>query len=112
MTLNTNGDILFNYKFAELREFYNRGIEFGDVGMIVVRRTKDNMITYKGFGTIEHPFKIMQSMTLKHNEFFDGPLPGTENRKVKKMMKYQYILLDCSGEGKHKIVDNIDGRIS
>jgi len=100
-TINKEGTIYFYYKFSALREFYKRGIEFGDVGMLIVKRTTDNMITYKGFGTIEHPFKEMMSMTMKFNEFFD--ISPNRNR-ITTMKDYHYELIDLSGKGENRII--------
>lgn len=66
------GNTIFIYRFRDMREFITQGKETGDVGMIVISRDPSGMVKYKGFGTIEHPMKEIMTITLKHNELFDG----------------------------------------
>lgn len=75
---------IFHYKYSELKEFLTRGFEFGDVGLILVSR-KDNIFTYRGFGTIDHPFTFITTINMSHNRILDGELLADEeivNSKV------------------------------
>lgn len=71
---------IFHYKTSEIREFYRRGKEHGDVGMIVVTRA-GNIITRKGFGTIENPRTTIYTISLVHHPLFDdGPMLTDDER--------------------------------
>ena len=96
-----NGITYFHYQFSELRKFVKRGLEYGDVGPILVKRA-GNMLTYKGFGTIEHPNKEMQTLSIKHFEPFDGKMPTDEERiMVRKENQFyenlRLVILNLSG---------------
>jgi hypothetical protein len=90
MTLKTNGDYIFNYKVRDLRNFIKIGRATGDVGMIVVKRTKSGMVTYKGFGTIEHPSKDIMSIRLQFDEKFDTP----QRPPIVPTMSYRYHVIN------------------
>lgn len=94
---------IFRYKFSDLREFVKLGYESGNVGMIRISMSDENLVKYKGFGTIEHPVKFIQTITLKHNEIFDGPILRNVEPK-KELSEYQYVLLDLSGNENHRII--------
>jgi len=76
-----DGVTRFHYKFSELREWYSLGIKHGDVGMILWSR-KDNLLTYKCFGTIEHPRESIITLSLIHHHMFDGEMPSDEQRLI------------------------------
>lgn len=61
----------FHYSFTQLREFLVRGHAYGDTGMLLIEKT-DDWMNYRGFGTIEHPFKQLTRLTLKYNAALDG----------------------------------------
>jgi hypothetical protein len=66
-----DGNIRFHYKFTELREFLTHGFKYGNNGIILTGRI-NGIDTYKGFGTIENPRKTVYTISVVHNELFDG----------------------------------------
>ena len=76
-----NGTTRFHYKFSDLREWYSLGIKHGDTGMILWSR-KENLVTYKCFGTIDAPMKHMLTLTFMHHPMFDGEMPSDEQRLI------------------------------
>lgn len=52
----TSGVIYFSYRLEDLEEWHKRGIEHGDNWGYLDRRD-GNILTYRTFGTIEHPRK-------------------------------------------------------
>lgn len=72
-----NGLTVFHYRYSELKEFVTRGKQFGDCGMILVKR-KENMLVNKGYGTIENPNKSLLTFVQIHHEGFFGKLPTND----------------------------------
>jgi len=72
----------FHYKFSELKNFVKQGKKTGDVGMLLVRR-QGNMLTYKGFGTIENPFTYIMTLSIIHSPILDGKMVTDEQRLAK-----------------------------
>jgi hypothetical protein len=70
-------EVYFKYTFTQLREFIELGRRDGNVGMAIVSYV-DNMITWKGFGTIENPRKTISTTIFKHLESFDGVFDADE----------------------------------
>ena len=77
-----NGVTHFHYKPSELFDFVRRGKRDGNVGIILTKR-EGNILTYRGFGTIENPFTNMVSVSMVHNPFFDNELCSDEKRLIK-----------------------------
>lgn len=80
--------ITYHYSFKDLRKFIQMGRESGDVGCILLK-SENNLLTYKGFGTIEHPCKTLTKITMMYNPIFDGKLSSysfhifdTDERKI------------------------------
>lgn len=71
----------FHYKADELIKFVRLGFKHGDVGIILVRRT-GNILTYKGFGTIDNPIMHLQTISIVHHPLFGGEMPTDEQRLV------------------------------
>lgn len=65
------GTTSFHYKYKELKKFLKRGFEHGDNGWILVKR-EGNYSIFKGFGIISAPCKKIQTVSIQHNEVFDG----------------------------------------
>ena len=90
---------IFHYKKKELKEWYKRGLEFGDCGFILVER-EGKILKYQGFGTIEHPSKEEKFISLVHNELFDGKLSTDEeicNPKPKEFSgSYRLVMINFS----------------
>lgn len=76
-----NGVTRFHYKASELIDFVRRGKKDGNVGMILTKR-EGNMLTYRGFGTIENPFTYIGSLSINHFSHFDGDMPTDEQRLI------------------------------
>jgi hypothetical protein len=76
-----NGVTYFHYKASELIEFVRRGKKDGNVGLILTKRN-GNILTYRGFGTIENPFTYIITLSISHLPFFDGEMPTDEQRLV------------------------------
>lgn len=95
-----NDKVVFHYTFSDLRRFIVRGKSHGDVGPLLIS-FNGNLIQYKGFGTIENPFKNMVKLDFNHFPLFDGPLPDPEKivnppMQEKSLVSYKFIMLDLS----------------
>lgn len=77
-----DGVVTFHYKAKDLIPFMRLGLKEGNTGMILVRR-KDNVLTYKGFGTIENPHTYVLTMTIVHHPLFGGEMPADWERCIK-----------------------------
>ena len=64
-------DIHFHYSFSQLKEFIKHGKENGAVGMIIMSKV-DNIIKYKGFGTIENPRTTIMTWYYNHYSAWNG----------------------------------------
>jgi hypothetical protein len=76
-----NGVTHFHYKTSELIDFVRRGKKDGNVGVILTKR-EGNILTYRGFGTIENPFTHIVSISLNHFPPFDGEMLTDEQRLI------------------------------
>ena len=76
-----NGITTFHYQISRLREFVSEGLKHGNVGMILVKR-EGELITYKGFGTIENPCNIIRTFCIQHCPTFSGDMPTDEERLI------------------------------
>jgi len=65
--------IIHHYIYSDLKEFIKLGKRDGNVGMILVRED-GKAVTYKGFGTIENPFRWINTFTMVRCPLFDDPL--------------------------------------
>ena len=83
-------DKIFHYTFSELRRFIELGRKEGNVGMIPISIT-NNIIKYKGFGTIDNPTTIMNTMSLMYDDIFDS---CNRNVRIEKIDSYSYQILD------------------
>jgi hypothetical protein len=64
-------EISFHYDYRQLKSFLSHGFKEGNNGVILVKQ-KGNYNIYRGFGTIESPCKSLRTISIQHNEFFDG----------------------------------------
>ncbi len=71
-TIIVGSRIIYVYPFSEMRSFVERGRIHGDVGMIVTEEN-NGFITYKGFGTIEHPCRHISTLVIKFDPKYDTP---------------------------------------
>ena len=76
-----NGITHFHYNFSELIDFVRRGKKDGNIGVILTKRDGD-ILTYRGFGTIENPFTHIVSITMVHFSPFDGRMPSDQERLI------------------------------
>ena len=95
-----NGVTHFHYKASELIDFVRRGKKDGNVGVILVKRV-GNMLTYRGFGTIENPFTYIASISIMHFPPFDGEMLTDEQRLIPPKSFFtaentRFIMLDLS----------------
>lgn len=89
----------FHYKFFELREFVRLGKTYGDVGVILTKRN-GNILTYRGFGTIDSPFTYIATISFVHNPLF-GEMPTDEQRLIPSQPFFteentKFVMLDFS----------------
>ena len=73
--------VRYHYKASDLFDFVRNGKEHGNVGFILTKR-EDNLLTYRGFGTIESPFTDIITITTVHFPSIDGVMPTDEERLV------------------------------
>jgi hypothetical protein len=95
-----NDTTFFHYKTSELRRFVSQGLQDGNVGTILIKRN-GNMLTYKGFGTIENPIRNMINITFCHHPLFDGKMLTDEERcnppsHIFNKMTSSFIVFDVS----------------
>lgn len=76
-----NNIVHYHYKASDLFDFVRRGKENGNVGLILTKR-ENNLLTYRGFGTIENPFTDIITLTIVHFPPIDGKLPTDEERLI------------------------------
>lgn len=67
----TKDNVTFHYKYSDLKKFLTFGKKEGNVGWVLIS-FKEGLLTYRGFGTIEHPCKDLITISLMHNPVFDG----------------------------------------
>ena len=70
--------ITFHYTFSELRKFLEWGFKEGNNGVILIGRD-DEFSYYRGFGTIENPWKYIASISMQHDPVYDGELTDPED---------------------------------
>jgi hypothetical protein len=63
--------ITYHYSFKDLRDFLALGFKEGNNGMILIGEDK-HYSHYKGFGTIENPWKYVLSLSMEYDPFYDG----------------------------------------
>jgi len=73
LTKKENDTTIFHYPINELRAFVKRGMEHGDTGPILIKR-QSNVLTYKGYGTIENPRKSLITVSFVHSPLFSGEM--------------------------------------
>lgn len=94
----------FHYRSSEIINFVRDGFKYGNTGMLLVRR-ENNILTYKGFGTIEHPRKDISSISIVHNPYFSGDMPTDEERLIPPKSFFnsentKFMMLDFSTKNK------------
>jgi len=63
--------ITYHYTFKQLRDFLTHGFREGNNGMILIG--EDSQFSYfKGFGTIENPWKYVLNLSKEYDPFYDG----------------------------------------
>lgn len=97
----SKGKVTYHYKFSDLRKFVTQGNATGDVGAILMGR-EGLLLSYKSYGTIEHPLKERVGLSMMHNPNFDGRLP-TDEEIVKPpvsaqpaLQSYEFFMIDLS----------------
>lgn len=68
----TTGITRFLYKAKDIRDWEERGEEFGDSGLILTERN-NQVLRYKGYGTKDFPFTEQISFYIVHSYERDGP---------------------------------------
>jgi len=63
-------NITYHYSFKDLRRFLTHGFKEGNNGMILIGEDK-RFYYYKGFGTIENPWKYVLSLSVQYDPFYD-----------------------------------------
>jgi hypothetical protein len=63
--------ITYHYTFKQLREFLTHGFREGNNGMILIGEDGE-FYKYKGFGTIENPWKYVLNLSMEHDPLYDG----------------------------------------
>lgn len=71
----------YHYKASDLFNFVRNGKKYGNVGFILTKR-ENNLLTYRGYGTIENPFTNIITITIAHFPPIDGVMPTDEERLV------------------------------
>ena len=91
--------IIFHYSYKDLNHFIKTGKEFGDVGFIIIKKD-GNLITYRGFGTIEKPTTTLITLAIVHFPPFDGEfnLDSIMNPPLPPSYKLRFKLLDFSSK--------------
>lgn len=79
-----HGDVVkFHYPFTQLRNFVTAGNETGDVGNILTQieyvKDKSPQLTFRGYGTLEHPRRQLISIRMSHWPVFDGQMPDPDD---------------------------------
>ena len=86
-----NGNTYYRYEYSFLKDFITKGKRDGNVGMIPISEI-GQFIKYKGFGTIENPFKSINTLSLTKLPLFDDPYMD----RTEPMVSYKYELIDLS----------------
>lgn len=103
----------FWYKPEHWKEFHRIGKRNGNNGTLLIRR-EGKMLTYRGYGTIEHPRKEWIDITLHHNKIFDGELQSDDQMLIPRKSFFEsefekgnirFVMLDFS---KHQGGSNVE----
>jgi hypothetical protein len=70
--------VIYHYTFKQLRDFLTHGFREGNNGMILIGEDK-RFYYYKGFGTIENPWKYVLNLSMEYDPVFDGKRLYPEN---------------------------------
>lgn len=71
----------FHYTYSELKEFLQYGKEHGNNGWILTMR-EGGLRTFRGFGTINNPCRVLRSYGIVWFELFDGVMPEDYDDKA------------------------------
>jgi len=74
----TGNKITYHYTYSKLKEFLKHGFKEGNNGVILVGQD-DRFLYYKGFGTIENPWRYVASISVENDPMFEGDMPKPEN---------------------------------
>jgi hypothetical protein len=88
----------FHYKTSDIFPFVRQGVKHGNMGMILIKR-KGKLLTFKGFGTFENPWRRITTLQLYHIDVLDGDMPTDEQRLIEPVwdtskVSHSFILLD------------------
>ncbi len=72
-----DGTAYFSYKYSELKQWLYYGNTEGTSGMILYSRN-GSFFTYKCYGTLEHPNKSRQTLTVIWHPMFNGKEPTND----------------------------------
>ncbi len=94
-----NGITHFHYKYSDLKYFVSRGNSHGDAGPVLVKR-EGTLLTYKSYGTIEHPSTHRHTISMKHHPVIDGELPSDQEicspPKTRPFGSHSFMMIDLS----------------
>lgn len=76
-TLKENDEVVYHYTFKQLRDFLTHGVREGNNGVILIGQDK-YFLKYRGFGTIENPYKHLRTISIENDPIFDGAMPIPE----------------------------------
>jgi len=76
-TQKEDGDIIFHHKYKEIKDFLEHGFREGNNGWLLMGREK-NFSIFKGFGTIEAPYKHLRKISVEHDPLWDGEIASPE----------------------------------
>jgi hypothetical protein len=88
----------FHYRYSDLRRFVRDGKRDGNVGLILTKRNS-KISTYRGFGTIENPFRYIATVSLMRNDVFDGPRPTDDeilSPPKEEFADFRFVILDLN----------------
>lgn len=99
-TLKENEEIVYHYTFKQLRDFLAHGFKEGNNGVILVGQDK-RFLKYRGFGTIENPWKYLATISMENDPMFDGEMPIPENvvnpiKSEEPFAAYKFVIWDAS----------------
>lgn len=86
--------VVYHYKYSDLKRFLTEGKKYGSVGLIITERN-DKQVTYRGFGTIENPYKWLSTI-----EYLGFDLVNDEDiinpPENKALTSYSIMILDVT----------------
>lgn len=91
-------NVRYSYTYKELKQFLQYGFSEGNVGLLLVGRV-GNILKYRGFGTIENPFKWLTSINMIHSVSLDGVLDDDffiKKKSTNFLTSYSMIILDIT----------------